>query len=146
MKTYLRSTSQPARFAISNEKGHTVMVEGKPEHGGSDSAPSPTELLMMSQAGCTAIDVTTLLKKMRQPIVNMEIESSASRTLGQIPDVLDTLHLHFRMYGDIDPAKAEKAIRMSIYQYCPISKMIDRVTNISYSFEILDESLSAPAT
>ncbi len=140
MKTYLSSTSQPARFAISNEKGHTVMVEAKREHGGSESAPSPTELLMMSQAGCTAIDVTTLLKKMRQPIEKIEIESSASRTPGQIPDVLDTLHLHFRMYGDIDPAKAEKAIRMSIHQYCPISKMIDQVTNITFSVDILFES------
>lgn len=139
MKIYLKSTEQPARYEAVNERGHTVSIEGRSEYGGQDTAPSPTELLMMSQAGCTAIDVMALLKKMRQPVLKVEIDSDGSRTPGQIPNVLDEIHLHFRLYGEVESEKAEKAIKMSIEKYCPISKMIDQVTQITYSFEIIAE-------
>ncbi len=138
MKIYLKSTHQPARFEATNERGHTVVIEGGTEFGGQDTAPSPTELLIMSQAGCTAIDIVTMLKKMRQAVVNLEIESEGFRTPTQIPNILDRLHLHFKIYGEVDPLKAEKAITMSIEKYCPISKMIDQVTNITHSFEIIN--------
>jgi putative redox protein len=139
MKITLKSTGQPAQFEAKNERGHTVVVEGRREFGGRDAAPSPTELLLMSQAGCTAIDVVTLLRKMRQSIANLEISSEGFRTPGQIPNVLDRIHLHFRIFGEVDPDKAEKAITMSIEKYCPISKMIDQVTQITHSFEIMDK-------
>ena len=139
MKIYLRSTDQPARFEATNDRGHTVYVEGQSKFGGQDTAPTPTELLLVSQAGCTAIDIVTLLKKMRQPIVNLEIESNGTRVEGQIPNVLDNIHLHFKIWGDVDPGKAEKAISMSIEKYCPVSKMIDQVTKITHSFEIIDK-------
>jgi putative redox protein len=137
MKIYLSSTNQPARFEGRNERGHTVIVEGSTDIGGQDTAPSPTELLLMSQAGCTAIDVVTLLKKMRQSVIHLDIESDGFRTPGRIPNVLETIHLHFRIVGEVDPAKAEKAIKMSIEKYCPITKMIDQVTKITHSFEIV---------
>ncbi len=139
MKTYLRSTDQPARFEGTNERGHTVFVEGSTEFGGKDTAPTPTELLLISQAGCTAVDVVTLLKKMRQPVSDIQIESEAMRS-GQIPNVLTTIHLHFKIYGAIEAIKAEKAITMSIEKYCPVSKMIDKVTRITHSFEIISEN------
>ena len=90
MKIYLHSTDQPARFEASNERGHTVVIEGSSKFGGKDTAPSPIELLVMSQAGCTAIDVVTMLKKMKQPIQNLEIISEVFRTPGQIPNIINT--------------------------------------------------------
>lgn len=142
MKIYLKSTGQPAQYEAINDRGHTVVVEGRSEFGGKDKAPSPTELLLMSQAGCTAIDVVALLERMRQPIVNLEIASEGFRTPGKIPNVFERIHLHFKLYGKVDPAKAEKAITMSIEKYCPISKMIDQVTKITHTFEIVSEGTS----
>ena len=72
MKIYLKRTNQAVLFEATNERGHTVNIEGSRNIGGEDSAPSPTELLLMSQAGCTAIDVVELLKKMRQPLLLCE--------------------------------------------------------------------------
>ncbi len=138
MKIYLNSTDQPARFEASNERGHTVVIEGSSECGGQDTAPTPTELLMMSHASCTALDISTILRKMRQPVHNIEIISDGTRISGQIPNVLDTIHLHFKIFGDVDSGKAEKAILLSIDKYCPISKMIDQVTKITHSLEIIN--------
>ena len=78
MKIYLKRTNQAVRFEATNERGHTVSIEGSKDIGGEDSAPSPTELLLMSQAGCTAIDVVELLRKMRQPLEHLEIETEGS--------------------------------------------------------------------
>jgi putative redox protein len=139
MKIYLQSTDQPARFEASNERGHTVVVEGSSKFGGKDTAPSPVELLVMSQAGCTAIDVVTILQKMKQPIENLEIISEVFRTPGQIPNIINSLHLHFKIHGAVDSSKAEKAISMSIEKYCPVSKMIDQVVKITHTFEIISD-------
>ncbi|MBK9106239.1 MAG: OsmC family protein [Saprospiraceae bacterium] len=67
MKVFLKRVNNSVLFEATNGRGHTVRIEGSSDIGGQDSAPSPTELLLMSQAGCTAIDVVELLKKMRQP-------------------------------------------------------------------------------
>jgi len=139
MKIYLKRTNQAVRFEATNERGHTVNIEGSKDIGGEDSAPSPTELLLMSQAGCTAIDVVELLKKMRQPLEHLEIETEGFRAQDQVPKVFKRIHLHFKLYGNINPAKAEKAISMSIEKYCTISKMIDQVAMITHSFEVLDQ-------
>ncbi len=137
MKIYLKRTNQAVRFEATNERGHTVSIEGSKDIGGENSAPSPTELLLMSQAGCTAIDVVELLKKMRQPLEHLEIETEGFRAQDQIPKVFKHIHLHYKLYGDIQPAKAEKAISMSIEKYCTVSKMIDQVAKLTHSFEVI---------
>lgn len=137
MKIYLRRTNQEVLFEASNERGHRVSIEGSRNIGGEDSAPSPTELLLMSQAGCTGIDVVELLKKMRQKLIHIEIETEGQRAQDQVPKIFTRIHLHYKLYGDIKPEKAEKAISMSIEKYCTVSKMIDQVAEISHSFEVI---------
>lgn len=141
MKVYLKRTNQAVRFEATNERGHTVDVEGSSDMGGEDSAPTPTELLLISQAGCTAIDVVKLLKKMRQPLDHLEIETEGHRAEDQIPKVFTHIHLHFKLFGDIQPEKAEKAISMSVGQYCTVSKMIDQVAKITHSYEVIRKDI-----
>jgi len=136
MKIYLRRVNDAVRFEAQNERGHTVYIEGNRNIGGEDTAPSPTELLLMSHAGCTAIDIVELLKKMRQPVDHLEMEVDGQRAQDQIPAIFTHIHLHYRIYGNVKPQKAEKAISMSVGQYCTVSKMIDTVARITHSFEI----------
>ncbi|MDQ3015344.1 MAG: OsmC family protein [Bacteroidota bacterium] len=137
MKITLKRINDAVCFEASNERGHTVRVEGGHNAGGEDQAPTPTELFMMSQAACTAVDIVDLLKKMRQPLIHLEIEADGHRAEDQIPRIFTSIHLHYRIYGNVKPAKAEKAISMSIEKYCTISKMIDKVATITFSFDIL---------
>lgn len=137
MKITLRRVNEGVRFEASNERGHTVLIEGGPGIGAPGEVPSPTELFIMSQAACTAVDIVELLKKMRQPLVHLEIETTATRALDQIPRIFTNIHLHYKIYGDVKPEKADKVISMSIEKYCTISKMIDKVATITYTFEIL---------
>lgn len=137
MKIHLKRINEPVLFEASNARGHTVRIEGSSSIGGTDTAPSPTELLIMSQAGCTAIDVIELLKKMRQPLIHLEIEADAQSAENEIPKVFRTIHLHYKLYGEVSAEKAEKAISKSLEKYCTVSKMIDHVARITHSFEIL---------
>jgi len=137
MKIYLNRVNEAVRFEATNERGHRVTIEGSSHIGGEDMGPSPTELLLMSQAGCTAIDIVELLKKMRQNLRHLEIETEGHRAQDQVPKVFTGIHLHYKLYGEVSPEKAEKAISMSIEKYCTVSKMIDHVAKITHSFEIL---------
>ena len=136
MKITLKQVNNAVRFEAQNERGHTVLIEGGRNAGGEDLAPSPTEYLMISQASCTAVDIVELLKKMRQPLERLEIEAEGKRAEDQIPKIFTGIHLHYKIYGDVKESKVEKAIKLSIEQYCTVSKMIDHITKITYSFEV----------
>ena len=137
MKITLKRINKAVLFEAKNERGHTVRIEGGRSVGGEDTAPYPTEYLMISQAACTAVDIVELLKKMHQPLEHLEIETEGQRAQDQIPKIFTGIHLHYKLYGDIKKSKAEKAISMSVEKYCTVSKMIDQVAKITYSFEIL---------
>ncbi len=141
MKITLKRVNDAVRFEASNDRGHSVIVEGGHSAGGLDEAPYPTELFLMSQAACTAVDIVELLKKMRQPLIHLEIEAEGHRAQDQIPRIFTGIHLHYKIYGQVAEGKAEKAISMSIEKYCTISKMIDQVAKITYSFEIFPEAI-----
>ena len=137
MKITLKRVNHDVRFEARNERGHTVLIEGGTSAEEEKLAPSPTEYLLISQAACTAVDVVELLKKMRQPLDHLEIETEGQRAQDQIPRIFTGIHLHYKIYGDVKKSKAEKAISLSIEKYCTVSKMIDQVAKITYSFEIL---------
>jgi putative redox protein len=137
MKITLRRVNDAVRFEASNERGHSILVEGGCSVGGEDQAPYPTEYFMISQAACTAVDIVDLLKKMRQPLAHLEIEAEGIRAQDQVPKIFTGIHLHYRIYGNVKPQKAEKAISMSIEKYCTVSKMIDQVARITFSMEII---------
>lgn len=145
MKITLKRLNKAVLFEAANERGHTVFIEGGSNIGGQDKAPSPTEYLMISQAGCTAIDIVELLKKMHQPLEHLEIEAEGQRAQDQIPRIFTTIHLHYKLFGNIKSTKAEKAISMSIEKYCTVSKMIDQVAKITYSFEIFSPDANEKA-
>ncbi len=141
MKITLKRINDAVRFEATNERGHTVLVEGGRNAGGMDEAPAPTELFMMSQAACTAVDIVELLKKMRQPLTHLEIEAEGQRAQDQIPKIFTGIHLHCKIYGNVSHGKADKAIGMSMEKYCTISKMIDQVAKLTYTFEIFPEEI-----
>lgn len=137
MKITLKRLNKAVLFEAANDRGHTVLVEGGRSAGGEDAAPYPTEYLLISQAACTAVDIVELLKKMHQPLEHLEIETEGLRAQDEIPKIFTGIHLHYKLYGNIKKTKAEKAISMSVEKYCTVSKMIDQVAKITYSFEIL---------
>ncbi len=130
MKIILRSTDEELGYEGTNDRGQTTRFSG------SQKAVSPMETVLMAAAACSSIDVEIFLKKMRSPANRVEVEVEGNR-VDAVPSVFEKMHLHYKIYGDVKESKAEKAVAMSMDQYCSVSLMLKAAVEITYSFEVL---------
>lgn len=129
MKVFLESTFGDMNFKGTNERGQSLQLSGNKE------AVSPMESVLMAAAACSAIDVEMLLKKMRQEYIAVRVEIEGTRA-DAVPAVFTKIHLHYIVTGDVKPEKAEKAVAMSMDQYCSVSIMLKHSVDITYSVEV----------
>ena len=94
------------------------------------------ELLLMSFAGCSSIDIITYLKKMRQELIDFDVQVEGFREENAIPAVFTKIHIHYILTGQLKPSKVEKAISLSLEKYCSVSKMLEKAAEITCSYEI----------
>lgn len=136
MKIELRRLNDAVHFECTTEEGLRAQTDGSPDIGGENKAPRPMQMLLMSHASCSAIDVVHLLKKMRQPLLDIQVVADAERASDEVPAVFRKIHLHYILTGDLDEKSAEKAIRLSTDKYCSVGAMLSKSAAISWSFEI----------
>ncbi|MEQ8359187.1 MAG: OsmC family protein [Cytophagales bacterium] len=120
----------------SDVSGFKVAMDAKPEVGGQNKGPSPKRLMLSSMTGCTAMDVISLLKKMRQEVTDFEIEAEARQT-DEHPKHYDKIHITYKFKGNnLDEAKIKKAVNLSLEKYCGISYMLGKAAKIDYDIVI----------
>ncbi|MFT4666230.1 MAG: putative redox protein [Polaribacter sp.] len=120
---------------------HTVRIDTGGEMG-DDSGPSPKKLLLASLAGCTGMDVVSLLKKMRVAITGFEMDIEADLT-EEHPKVYSEIRLVYRFYGkDLKKEKIEKSVDLSQEKYCGVSEMLKKNSPIKYSIEYVEEEVT----
>lgn len=125
-------------FVGESGSGHSVVMDGSPEHGGRDLGVRPMEMLLMGLGGCTAFDVVLMLKKSRQMVRSVEVDLDATRA-DEIPAVFTHIRVHFRVAGDGLTAKqVERAISLSTDKYCSATRMLEQTAKIETSFEIVE--------
>ena len=97
----------------------------------------------MAAAACSSIDVELFLRKMRAPAEAVEVDVEGHR-VDAVPAVFDRMHLHYRIYGDVKPAKAAKAVALSMDQYCSVSIMLRASVAITHSHEVVSRASPTP--
>lgn len=128
----------PMGFVGESGSGHSVVMDGPPENGGSDLGVRPMEMLLLGMGGCASFDVVHILKKSRQQISNCEALLEADRA-DEEPKVFTKIHLHFIVTGtQLDENKVAKAIELSADKYCSASIMLGKTAKISHDFEIVE--------
>lgn len=124
------------RFVAIPESGHAVIMDSSEDKGGLDSGPRPMELLLISLAGCTGMDVIYILKKMRVQVQGFELKIDAERRR-EHPRYYSKVHVKYVFYGkDIPEDKVKQAIELSQHKYCSVSATMRAVGELTYSFEI----------
>ena len=136
MRVTLQRINQAVRFEGSNAAGNTVILEGSPDIGGEGQGVRPMELLLLSLASCSSMDVASMLKKMRQPVDDMRVEVDGERATDEVPAVFKKIHLHFQFKGQLRPDRVEEAIRLSVEKYCSVARMLERTAEISWDYKI----------
>lgn len=128
------------RFEAVADSGHAIILDAAPEVGGANAGSRPMELMAMSLAGCTAMDVISILRKKRQEITGFEVKVDAARAT-QHPHVFTALEVTYVLRGrGIDSASVERAMRLSEEKYCPAQAMLRAVAPITLKYEIIEEA------
>jgi putative redox protein len=119
-------------FLGRGDTGHWVVMDGRKESGGADGASSPKELVLLGLGACTAFDVEGFLRKRRADVRGLAVEMDAD-VAADPPKVFTEIRLAYRIEGDVAPADAERAIRLSQEKYCAVSAMLRRVVPIRWT-------------
>ena len=123
-------------FAAKGDTNHWVMMDGPESVGGTDAASRPKELVLCALAGCTASDVTSILKKKRVLLQGFEMHLTGHEA-DEHPKVFTDIHVEYVFIGeDIKPADVERAIELSTTKYCSVSAMLTPKVKISHSYRI----------
>lgn len=116
---------------------HKMIIDTKAPLG-NNTGPSPKKLLLTSLAGCTAMDVVSLLEKMRVSFTDFVVEVEGDLT-AEHPIAYSDLRIIYRITGNsIDKSKVEKAVKLSKEKYCGVSAMLSKSAPISHSIEYIE--------
>ena len=136
-KVSLERVNQAHHFKIENETGNVIHTDGSPDIGGDGKGMRPMELLLAAAASCSSIDVVLILKKMKQDLIDLKVEVEAEKEKMDTYSRWNVIHLHYKLYGDIKPKKAEQAVKMSIEKYCSVTKTLEKNSEIKYTVEVI---------
>jgi putative redox protein len=129
---YVEWTGQETALVGHNPDGPTVIMDSNKEKG-----TSPMVLLLHAEAGCTALDIISLLDKMRQPLTGLKIEVEGIKGEGEYPRIWEKIHVRYILSGAIDPEKAHKAVELSLEKYCSVSAMLSKAAEITHEVVLL---------
>jgi putative redox protein len=128
-----------AMFLAESGSGHSVVMDGPPDHGGRNLGPRPMEMLLMGLGGCSAFDVMSMLKKSRQDVSDCRAELKAERA-DAVPAVFTKIHLHFVVSGrGLKENQVARAVSLSAEKYCSASIMMEAAgVDVTHSHEIVE--------
>ncbi len=138
MTTHQVNTIWKENMAFESQlDNHTIRMDTTPPLG-DDSGASPKKMLLASLAGCTGIDVSSLLQKMRVAFTHFEMDVEADLT-DEHPKVYSEIRITYKVSGpNIDRNKVLKAINLSKDKYCGVSAMLEKNCPIKYHIEITE--------
>ncbi len=118
--------------------GHEFVIDATEKVGGENRGPRPKPLMMASLAGCTGMDVVSILKKMRVELDYFNVVVEAELT-EEHPKHFIKMHVIYEFKGkDLPMAKLEKAIDLSEERYCGVSATYKQTMEMSSEIRILD--------
>ncbi|MCP8968578.1 OsmC family protein [Ectobacillus ponti] len=119
-------------FSGTGPSGHEMRMDAAEEVGGQNSGPRPTELLLSAVAGCTGIDIISILQKMRlnPAAFHMEVEGKRAE---DHPKRFTDIHIHYALEGDLPEDKVVRAITLSKDKYCSVSHSLHARMTVTYS-------------
>lgn len=118
--------------------GHELVIDAGAEGGGENRGPRPKPLMLVALAGCTGMDVVSILKKMR-----VEVESFSVKVIGDMteehPKMFTGMHVVYEFKGkDLPVDKLEKAVSLSDERYCGVSATLKQGLGITHEIVITE--------
>ena len=110
-------------FESDNPSGHTIKIDVDAENGGENSGLRPKALMLSSLAGCSGLDVASLMKKMKLEVRAFEIQTEANLT-DEHPKFYDAVTISYHFFGsNLVEDKLQKTVDLSVERYCGVMEM-----------------------
>ena len=124
-------------FVGESGSGHSVVLDGDPDHGGRNIGLRPMEAMLMGAGACSAFDVISILKKSRQTVVDCVVELRANRA-DEAPRVFTDIDMNFVVTGRaLSEKSVARAVRLSAEKYCSATAMLRAGgVKVSHRFEL----------
>ena len=135
MATCKATWTDGVRFVHTSDSGHALVTDAPATVGGGGTAPSPMELMLHALCGCMGVDLAQMLGKMRQPFTGLEISATAERRQ-EHPRLYTRIDLHVVARGEVDPAKLERAIDLSLETYCTAAAILRATAPIVPTWDV----------
>ncbi len=139
MKAQVTWAGPGLRMVGETESSPAIVVDSSGAAYGTHSGLSPMELVLVGLAGCTAMDVVSVMAKKRQPMTNLQVKAQGERAETH-PRVFTKIHLEYVAYGEgIDEHALQRAIELSEETYCSVQAMLKHSVEITSSMRIVAE-------
>ena len=138
MPTRVHASVDPARSRteVRIAGGHLIVMDTDAPHG-DDSAAGPKETLLASLAGCTAMDVASILRKKRQSAATYELDVTAE-SADEHPKIYTGIVVLHRVTGNVEAEPLRRSIELSATRYCPVNAMLSAVARIEHRYHLTD--------
>lgn len=111
------------KFESTNPSGNNLFIEATPENGEQAEGYRPKALMLSALAGCSGLDVASLIKKMKLDVADFKIEIDANLT-EEDPKYYDKVAINFHFFGaNLNEKKLQRAVDLSVEKYCGVMEM-----------------------
>ncbi|MGD2158649.1 MAG: OsmC family protein [Anaerolineales bacterium] len=126
-------------FTGTADTGFDIPLDADPSVGGDNDGFRPLELMAISLAGCTAMDVISILRKKRQQIADFEVQAHVEKAEDH-PHIFTHVVIEYFVSGDeVDEKAVVRSIELSSTRYCPAQAMLDQVVPIELKYHIYQD-------
>jgi len=126
------------RFDAESGSGHHVMLDAAEHSGGQNAGSRPMELLLVGLAGCTGMDVISILRKKRQQVTGYEVHVRGVRAEDHPMVFVEITVEHVIIGHHIQPEAVARAIALSEERYCGAGAMLGKVAHLTHTYRIVE--------
>jgi putative redox protein len=118
--------------------GHKIVIDADPHVGGENRGPRPKPFMLAALGGCTAMDVISILKKMRVDVESFNVKVEGDLT-EEFPKHFFKMHVIYEFTGkDLPMDKLKKAIELSEERYCGVSAVYKKTMEITSEIKVTE--------
>ena len=126
------------RFTATADSGHSVTLDAAEHAGGQNAGFRPMEMLLVGLAGCTGMDVISILRKKRQQVTGYEVHVEGVRAEENPMVFVDITVEHVVTGHHIQPEAVKRAIELSEGRYCGAGAMLGKVAHLTHVYRIVE--------
>jgi putative redox protein len=130
---------QGMNFMGKANSGFAVQMDADRSVGGNENGIRPMEMIALGLAGCTAMDVISILQKKRQNVTDFEVMVDAARSADH-PKVFTNAVITYIVSGhDVEESALLRSIELSVTKYCPVQAMLEQAFPMDLCYEIYED-------